>query len=104
MDVQRFVLFGVLGAMIFPVALFTPGGTAVAIADILLVVALSAWLIGAAVRSVPGPWIRGNPLIAPCLTFLGVNLASVAWSQRPHDTVVFAVQLVEIVVALPIVF
>ncbi len=44
-DLQRFVLFAVLLAMILPTALAQPGGTQVALADILLLVALLVGLI-----------------------------------------------------------
>lgn len=103
-DLQRFVLFAVLGTMLIPAALANPGGTQVALADVLLVVALGAWLVSGSARAVAGPWLSANPLLAPTMLFVIVNAESLAWSIRPHDTVVFLIQIVEIVIVLPIVF
>lgn len=103
-DLRRFVLFAVLGAMILPVALARPAGTRVALVDILLLVALAAWLIAGAARRVAVPWLTGNRLLAPSLLFVAINIGSVAWSVRPRDTIVFTIQLIEIVIILPLVF
>ena len=55
-DLERFLLIGVLGAMTFPQALVSPAGALVAAADILLVVALAAWL-----PRPPGPPLAPRP-------------------------------------------
>jgi O-antigen ligase len=103
-DLERFVLIAVLSAMIAPAALATPSSTQIALADVLLLVALGAWLVTGSARAVAGPWLAGNRLLAPALLFVAVNAESLAWSVRPRDTVIFVVQLVEIVIVLPIVF
>ena len=103
-DLQRFVLFAVLGAMILPVALARPGGAQVALADVLLLVALGAWLVTGSARGVAAPWLSGNRLLAPAMLFVAIGVASLAWSIRPRDTIVFSIQLIEIVIVLPLVF
>lgn len=103
-DLERFVLCVLLSAMIIPLALVQPGRTQVALADLLLLVALLAWLISASVRTAAAPWLSGNRLLAPTLLFVAVNAASLIWSVSARDTVVFTIQLVEIVIALPLVF
>jgi hypothetical protein len=90
--------------MVFPPALAQPGGAQVALADLLLILALCAWLVAGSLRVVPAPWLSGNGLLAPALLFVGVNAASVVWSIHPRDTVKFTLQLIEIVIVLPIVF
>jgi O-antigen ligase len=104
LNVQRFLLIAVLGTMIYPATILRPGGTEVAVADVLLLLALGGWLISGAIRAAPGPWLQGNPFMAPSLIFVAVNAASIAWSIQPHATVVFVIQLVEIVVVLPLAF
>jgi O-antigen ligase len=67
-------------------------------------VAVAAWLATGFRGTARGPWLAGNPLLAPCVLFVLVNVESLAWSQRPTDTLEFIVQLVEIVVLLPLLF
>ncbi len=103
-DLQRFVLFVVLGAMIFPYALVQPRGSQVAMADVLLLVALAAWLIAGSARRAPRPLFSSNSFLLPALLFVGVNAESLLWSVDPAKTVQFTIQLVEIVVLFPLVF
>ncbi len=103
-NLQRFVLYAVTAAMIVPIALARPGGTQVALADVLLLVAIAAWLVAASIRAVPGPWLSGNRMLLPALVFVAVNAESLIWSVRPRDTLVFTIQLVEIIVVFPVVF
>lgn len=103
-DVPRFVLYAVMAALILPVALVQPGGTQVALGDALLLVALGAWLIAGSIGRVSGPLLRGNSLLLPCLMFVFVNAESLIWSTGPRSTIVFSIQLLEIVVVFPLVF
>lgn len=103
-DLQRFVLLGVLSATVVPVAIVRPAGAQVAIADLLLLVALCAWLVTAAVRTEPLPQVRGNPLLAPLLVFVLVNAASMLWTVDARETLEFVVQLTEIVLVFSLVF
>jgi O-antigen ligase len=104
LNLQRFLCVAVLATMIYPNALITPGGAQVALADILLVIAIGAWIVGNAVRTEPGPWIEGNRMVIPLLLFVGINVGSIAWSTNTHATTVFAVQVLEIAFVLPVVF
>lgn len=101
---DRFVLFAVLPTQIYPLALFTPFGVEIAIADLLLVVALVGWLIAGAVHAAPGPWLRGNPLLLAVLLFVAVTAISTAWSVNQRETLIHVVQMVQIVIVLPLVF
>ncbi len=103
-DLERFVLVAVLGAMILPAALVQPGSAQVAAVDVLLVVALGAWLVRGSVQRSPAPYIAGNRLLAPALLFIAVTAASLAWSVTPSETVKTIIQMIEIVVVLPLVF
>lgn len=103
-DGQRFLLFAVLPAMIVPTALIQPGGTQVALADLLLVVVLAGWLVAHSVGAAEGPAITGNRLLVAAALFATVNFVSIAWSDRPRDTLIFTIQLVELVVLFPLAF
>lgn len=103
-DLERFVLIAVFGLQIYPLALIHPGGARVAIADILLVLALGAWLVRAAVGAAPRPFLAGNRLLAPALLFTAVTAGSLAWSVEPAQTLKKTVQILEIVTIMPIVF
>ncbi|MDX6689264.1 MAG: O-Antigen ligase [Solirubrobacteraceae bacterium] len=103
-DLQRFVLFAVLGAMVLPEALLHPGGTQVALADVLLIVALAAWLIVRAAGADTSTRLPRSGLLVACLLFVGVNVESLAWSDDPRATIQFAIQLFEIVVVFTLVF
>lgn len=103
-DLQRFLLIAVLGAMILPISLVQPAGANVALADVLLVVALGAWLIAGCIGAAAAPWTTGNPLLAPTLLFAAVTAASLAWSVQRLETVEVTIQMIEIVVILPLVF
>lgn len=103
-DLERFVLVAVLATMVLPYALLQPGGAQVAAADLLLVVALGAWLVRASAGAAPAIWTAGNRMLAPGLLFVAANAASLAWSVAPRDTVETIVQMVEIVVVIPLAF
>ncbi|MBW3609218.1 MAG: O-antigen ligase family protein, partial [Actinobacteria bacterium] len=103
-DLQRFVLIAVLGAMVLPTALVQPAGAQVAAADVLLVLALGAWLVRCAAQAAPAPWTRGNRMFGPSVLFLAVTAASLAWSVAPGDTVKAIVQIAQIVIVIPLVF
>ncbi len=103
-DLQRFVLFAVLLAMNMPTALAQPGGTQVALADALLLVALFVWLVSGSVGAASSPLLAGNRLLGPALLFVAVNAASILWSDSPEQTVIFTIQLIEIVVVFPLAF
>jgi len=104
LDLEKFVLFAVFGAIVFPASLVKPFGTNVDAADILLLMALMAWVVTNALRQSPDPWIRGNSMVLPAGVFLAVNAASAAWSIKPRSTIIFAVQLTELIVLFPIIF
>jgi len=103
-DLEGFVLLPLLTAMIFPQPLVKPGGALVAAADVLLLVALGAWLCRYAAGSDERPLLGGNPVLLPSLLFAGVTAASLAWTSRAGATTKSVVQTAEIVVVLPLVF
>ena len=103
-DLQRFVSFALTAAMILPMPLAQPGGTQVALADVLLLFGLGAWLVAGSIRKAAQPWLAGNPFLMPALVFTGVNGMSLIWSDSPRSTLIFTIQLLEIVVVFPIVF
>ncbi len=102
-DLESFVLVAVLGAIVFPASLARPGGSNVDGADLLLLVALAAWLISNSLGRAPDPWIRGNALVPAAVAYLGVNAISVAWSIKTRSTILFSVQLLELIIVYPIV-
>src|SRR5947209_3555989 len=83
-DLERFLLFAVLAATVVPASLAQPGGTNVAAVDLLLLVALAAWLINNSLRNAPNPRLASNPILFPAILFVAVNWISVAWSVRLH--------------------
>lgn len=103
-DLQRFLVVAVMGAMILPATIVAPAGAQVALADVLLIVALAAWLIRNALRAAPDPWLGGNWMLPALASFVLVSLMSVAWSSQPKQTVIFAIQLIELVLVIPIAF
>lgn len=103
-DLEGFVLLPLLVAMIFPQPLAQPGGALVAAADVLLLVALVAWLCRYAAGSNERPLLGGNPVLVPSLLFAGVAAASLAWTSQTGATMKSVVQTAEIVVVLPLVF
>jgi hypothetical protein len=103
-DLESFVLFAVLPAMIIPQTLLNAGPAQLALADVLLIVALGAWLLARMRGAGSAPLLQGNSLLAPSLVFLFVAVESLAWSERPADTIEFCVQLFEIVVLFPLLF
>ena len=103
-DLEGFVLLPLLAAMIFPQPLVRPGGALVAAADVLLFVALVAWLCRYAAGSNERPLLGANPVFVPSLLFAGVTAASLAWTSQTGATTKSIVQTVEIVVVLPLVF
>src|SRR4051794_36539290 len=88
-DLERFLLFAVLCTIVYPTAIVQPGGTQVALADLLLLAVCAAWLIRNSMRVAPDPYVTGNRLLVPALIFTGVNAASLAWSDDPHKTLIF---------------
>jgi O-antigen ligase len=102
-DLERFVVFLVLPAIVFPASLAKPDATNVDAADILLIIALVSWLINNALGRAPDPWIRRNWMLLPAVLFLAVNAASLAWSVRPHSTLIFTIQLTELIILYPLV-
>lgn len=103
-DLERFLLFAVLAASVVPASLIQPGGTNIAGVDVLLLVALAAWLINNSLRNAPNPRIRGNPMLLPAVLFVGVNWMSIAWSVHIHTTITKGIQLIELFVIFQIVF
>src|SRR4051794_1130938 len=102
-NLERMVLYALLPAMLYPTTLLQPGGTQIAIADLLLIVVISAWLVAYSVGTAPGPWLHGNRFFLPAVAFTFVNLASVTWTSSPRSTLTFVLQLIEFVVVLPLV-
>jgi glycogen(starch) synthase len=90
--------------MIFPQPLAQPGGAIIAAADLLLLVALVAWLCRYAVGSNERVLLGRNPVLVPSLLFAGATAASLAWTSQTGATMKAVVQTVEIVVVLPLVF
>jgi O-antigen ligase len=103
-DLERFVLFAVLTAMIYPASLAKPAGTNIAIVDVFLLLAIGSWLINSALRNAPSPYVRGNPLLWPALLLVTINWTSLAWSTDPHRTFAFGIQSIELVIVFPLVF
>lgn len=104
-DLQRFVSFAVTAALILPITLVQPGGTQVALADLLMLFAFAAWFVAGSVgRRASKPWISGNPLFFPLVLFVAFNGISLAWSVNTRSTLIFTIQLTEIVVAFPLLF
>jgi O-antigen ligase len=100
---ENFVLFAVLGVIVFPASLARPFGTNVDAADILLVVALTSWLISNSLGNARDAWIRGNWVLPASVAYLAVNAISIAWSIKARSTLVFTVQLVELIILYPVV-
>jgi O-antigen ligase len=103
-EVDYFLLLLVLPTMVWPQTLASPGGTQIALADLLTVVAVAGWVISNSVRAAPDPYVRGNRVVLPALVFIAVNLLSVTWSEDPRSTLVFVIQLVNIVLFIPLIF
>jgi len=103
-DLPRFVLLAVLSTMILPRALLTPGGAQLALSDVLLLLAVAAWVVLSANGRSPILWRSSNYLLVPFLVFVGVNAVSLLWSEDRGQTVQFTTQAVEILVILPVVF
>lgn len=103
-DLHRFVYIAIPAAMVFPSALIQPGGAIVALADLLILGALGAWIVVNAVRGEPAPRLKGNPMLLPTLIFAGLTAASLAWSDDVGATLKVSVQIIEIVFVLPLLF
>jgi O-antigen ligase len=103
-EVDYFVVLLVLPTMVWPQTLASPGGTQIALSDLLMLVAVTGWLIANSVRAAPDPFLRRNPMLWPLITLIAVNAISVAWSTKPHATFIFVVQLIGIAFVTPIVF
>jgi glycosyltransferase involved in cell wall biosynthesis len=103
-DLEKFVLFAVLGAMIVPVSLAKPGGANIAGVDLLLAIAVAAWLASNSIGRAPDPWIRANPMFLPAVFFTATAAASLAWSINPRSTLVWTIQVFEITIVVPLVF
>jgi len=103
-DFEHFVLVAVLGAMAFPHALARPAGALVAAADLLLLVALAVWLVRAALRRGPPPFVADNQLLAPTVCFAAVVALSLGWSIDRAATAKGALQIVEMVIVITLLF
>jgi O-antigen ligase len=103
-ELERFVLFLVLGATIVPASLAQPAGTNIAGVDLLMLVALAAWLINNSLRNAPSPRLADNPILLPAILFVAANWVTVAWSVHLHTTVTKGIQLVELFVIFLVVF
>jgi glycosyltransferase involved in cell wall biosynthesis/O-antigen ligase len=103
-DLERFTVVAVLAAMAFPHAVLQPAGAQVAAADLLLLLALGAWLARAALGTAPPLQVAGNPVVGPALVFAGVTAASFAWTTSLPATTKAAVQIAEIVVVVMLVY
>jgi O-antigen ligase len=104
LDLENFLLFAVLGATIFPASLGHVGGSNIAAVDVLLVVAIVAWIITNSLRRAPDPAVRGNPLVLPALLFTLWNTVSIAWSIHASKTLAFSIQLAELTIVFPLAF
>ena len=102
-DLENFVLVAVVGAIVFPASLAKPFGTNVDAADLLLLLALAAWLISNSLGRAPDPWIKRNPFLMAALAYLVVTAVSIAWSIKPRSTILFTVQLVELIIVYPLI-
>jgi hypothetical protein len=103
-DLEAFVLVVVFCSMVFPQSLVSPGGSHVALSDVLLLLAGACWLAWFAVRGEPLAWLRGNAYLPVSLAFAGFTLASVLWSTKWLFTVKQAFQISEIVVLVPLLY
>jgi O-antigen ligase len=101
---ENFVLVVLPVAMIFPPAIVQPAGVIVALADLLTVVALGAWIVSNAVTGRPRAWIGGNTLLAVAVVFWGLNVASLAWTVDVGDTIKLSLQILELVVLTLLLF
>jgi glycosyltransferase involved in cell wall biosynthesis/O-antigen ligase len=103
-DLERMVLTVVFCAMIFPQSLVSPGGSHIALSDLLLVFSLGVWIAWYAVLRRPTAYVRGNPYLPAALLFAAFTLWSVLWSRDWQLTVKQAIQIFEIVVVVPVLF
>lgn len=103
-DLEKFVLFAVLAAVVYPASLLHPAGTNIAAVDVLLFVALAAWLVNNSVGNAPDPFIKANPLVLPGLIFVGIVWISLLWTSGIKGTVSFGFQSFELALLFPIVF
>lgn len=104
-ELENFLLFGVLFVNIIPVSLAKPGGANVAAVDLFLVLAGIAWLANQARQRGPSRLEpRRSPVLGPGLLLVAVSAASLAWSIKPRSTLVFTVQLAEFTLITPMLF
>jgi O-antigen ligase len=103
-ELDYFLLLLVLPTMVWPQTLASPGGTQIALADLLMVVAVGGWIIANSVRAAPDPYVRGNPIFIPAVAFVAVNVFSLVWSESARSTLVFVVQLLSIAILTPLIF
>lgn len=103
-DLERFVLFVVLGTAIYPATLTKVDGANIALVDVALVIALVAWLINNAVGNAPDPWLRRNPLLYAGIAFSGIQWVSLIWTVDVGKTVSFGFQSIELFVLFPLLF
>jgi O-antigen ligase len=104
-ELENFLLFGVLFITIIPVSLAKPGGANVAAVDILLILAGLSWLANQARQRGPSRLEpRRSPILGPGLLFVAVSAASLAWSIKPRSTLVFTLQLAEFTLIIPTLF
>jgi O-antigen ligase len=104
-EVENFLLFGVLFVNLIPVSLAKPLGANVAAVDIFLILAGISWLANQARQRGPSRLEpRRSPILGPGLLLVAVSAASLAWSIKPHSTLVFTLQLAEFTLITPMLF
>ena len=103
LHLEWFVSIGVLGSIFFPASLAQPGGFNVDSGDVVLLVAIVAWIINFGVGRAPMPGLQNRRYYIAAVLFWGVNFVSFAWSVHKSATLGFCVQLGELLFAYPIV-
>ena len=103
LHLEWFVSIGVLGTIFFPASLAQPGGFNVDGADVVLLVAIVAWIVNFGVGRAPRPGLYNRRYYIAAILFWGVNFVSFGWSVHKSATLGFCVQLGELLFAYPIV-
>lgn len=101
---EQFVYLTIPAAMVFPAPVAQPAGAIIAVADLLTVGAVLAWIVANSVTQSPRVWFRDNPLLLPTVIFVAYAAGSLAWSADPSLTAKSVLQLAAIVVVLPLLF
>ncbi len=103
LHLEWFVSIAVLGSVFFPASLAQPGGFNVDAGDVVLVVAIVAWIVNFGVGRAPKLGLQDRRYYIAAVLFWGVNLVSFVWSIHKSATLGFCVQLGELLFAYPIV-